>query len=215
MVVGLQRILKQIHQSSGQICKMTNKEKFIALVDNDFTKVSDAIILLEGDGLNRYQHAIDLYNEGAARCIVFSGGITNYEYGSYPFEDILPYILKSGFPLDKLIHEDRSLNTKEQAHEIVKLAKTNNWNRLILVASHEHQYRAYLTFLKEILVSESPLILYNSPVRNLKWFEETGWGIRFNRLESEFEKISKYGALGHLATFEEAISYQKWKEEQI
>ncbi|MEY4860688.1 MAG: hypothetical protein RL059_387 [Bacteroidota bacterium] len=193
---------------------MTSKERFIVLVDNDCTKVSDAIILLEGDGLNRYQHAIDLYNQGAAGCIVFSGGITNYEYGSFPYEDVLPHILKTGFPVDKLIHEDRSLNTREQAVEIVKLAKKNNWKRLILVASNEHQYRAYLTFLKEILISDALLILYNSPVRNLKWFEETGWGLRFNRLESEFEKIDTYKALGNIATFEEAISYQKWKEEQ-
>jgi uncharacterized SAM-binding protein YcdF (DUF218 family) len=193
---------------------MTNKEKFIVLVDNDCTKVSDAIILLEGDGLNRYQHAIDLFNQGAAGFVVFSGGITNYEYGSFPCKDVLPHILKTGFPVEKLIHEDRSLNTREQAVEIVKLAKTNNWKRLILVASNEHQYRAYLTFLKEVLVSDEPLILYNSPVRTLKWFEETGWGQRFNRLESEFEKIDTYTALGHLATFEEAISYQKWKEEQ-
>jgi uncharacterized SAM-binding protein YcdF (DUF218 family) len=193
---------------------MTNKEKFIVLVDNDCIKVSDAIILLEGDGLNRYQHAIDLYNQGAADFIVFSGGITNYKYGSFPYEDVLPHILETGFPSDKLIHEARSLNTREQAVEIVKLAKTNNWKRLILIASNDHQYRAYLTFLKEVLVSDVPLILYNSPVRTLKWFEETGWGLRFNRLESEFEKIDTYTALGHLATFEEAISYQKWKEKQ-
>lgn len=193
---------------------MTNKEKFIVLVDNDSPKVSDAIILLEGDGLNRYQHAIDLYNQGAARCIVFSGGITNYEYGSFPYKDVIPHILKTGFPIDRLIHEDRSLNTKQQAVEIIKLAKKNKWERLILVASHEHQYRAYLTFLKEVLLSGAQIILYNSPVRNLKWFEETGWGIRFNRLESEFKKIDTYTCLGHLATFEEAISYQKWKEEQ-
>jgi uncharacterized SAM-binding protein YcdF (DUF218 family) len=193
---------------------MTNKEKFIVLVDNDCIKVSDAIILLEGDGLNRYQHAIDLFNQGAAGFVVFSGGITNYKYGSFPYEDVLPHILKTGFPSDKLIHEARSLNTREQAVEIVKLAKTNNWKRLILIASNDHQYRVYLTFLKEVLVSDVPLVLYNSPVRTLKWFEETGWGLRFNRLESEFEKIDTYTDLGHLATFDEAISYQKWKEKQ-
>lgn len=194
---------------------MTDREKFIVLVDNDCTKVSDAIILLEGDGLNRYQHAINLCNQGAANFVVFSGGITNYEYGSYPYEDILPHILKTGFPIEKLIHEEKALNTREQAVEIVKMATKNNWKRLILVASHEHQYRAYLTFLKEVLLSDGPIILYNATVRNLKWFEETGWGVRFSRLESEFEKIDTYTAMGHLATFEEAISYQKWKEEQL
>jgi uncharacterized SAM-binding protein YcdF (DUF218 family) len=194
---------------------MTFREKFIILVDNDCIQVSDAIILLEGDGLNRYQHAIDLYNKGFAGTVVFSGGITNYDYGSYPYADILPHILKTGFPAEKLIHEDKSLNTREQAVEVLKLAVKNNWKRLILVASNEHQYRAYLTFLKEILASKNPVVLYNSPVRTLKWFVETGWGFRIDRLEQEFEKIGAYSALGHLASFEEAISYQQWKELQL
>jgi uncharacterized SAM-binding protein YcdF (DUF218 family) len=193
---------------------MTIKEKFITLVDNDCVLVSDAIVLLEGDGLNRFQHAIDLYNQDLANYLVFSGGITNYENGSYPYEKILPHILKTGFPAEKLIHEDKSLNTKEQAVEVLKLVKKNNWKSIILVASSEHQYRAYLTFLKEIIDSKSKVLLYNSPVKHLKWFTESDWGVRINRLEEEFHKIEKYRLMGHLANFEEAISYQKWKEEQ-
>ena len=192
---------------------MTIREKFIVLVDNDRIQESDAIILLEGDGLNRYQYAVELYNMNLAGRIVFSGGITSYENGSFPFADILPHILDLGIPPDRLIHEDRSLNTREQAVEVLKLAIQNKWQRLILVGSHEHQYRAYLTFLKEILDSNSRIVLYNAPVRNLKWFDETGWGLRIERLELEFEKIGAYLSLGHLATFEQAIDYQKWKEE--
>jgi uncharacterized SAM-binding protein YcdF (DUF218 family) len=194
---------------------MTNREKVIALIDNDCLQKSDAIVLLEGDGLNRYQKAVDLYNRGWANKIVFSGGITDYEYGSYPYSDVLPHILKTGVPQDIIIHEDKSLNTREQAIEVVKISIEKDWKRLILVATHEHQYRAYLTFLREVIDKKPSLILYNSPVRNLGWFSETGWGTRFDRIEKEFERIEKYSAQGHLATFEEVIEYQKWKEEQI
>ena len=41
---------------------LTSREKFIALTDNDSIQKSDAIILLEGDGFNRYKKAVDLYN---------------------------------------------------------------------------------------------------------------------------------------------------------
>jgi uncharacterized SAM-binding protein YcdF (DUF218 family) len=99
--------------------------------------------------------------------------------------------------------------------EVIKLAQQKNWLRIILVATHEHQYRAYLTFLREVLDSKSGIILYNAPVRNLGWFSETGWGIRFLRLEKEFERIELYLSRGHLASFKEAIDYQKWKEEQV
>lgn len=194
---------------------MTFREKFIALVDNDCIHKSDAIILLEGDGLNRYQKAVELYNHKWADKIVFSGGITNYEYGSFPFSDVLPHILKTGIPEEAIIHENKSRSTKEQAVEIIKLATKNNWCRLILVATHDHQYRAYLTFLCEVLETNSGIVLYNAPARNLFWFEETVWGTRFERLEKEFERMEKYSVLGHLASFEQAIEYQKWKEQQI
>ena len=192
---------------------LTNREIFIALVDNDTLERSDAIILLEGDGLNRYKKAVDLYKAGFAPKIIFSGGITDYEYGSYPFADILPNILEAGVPEKDIIHEDKSANTREQAIEVLKIANKFNWQKLILVATHEHQYRAYLTFLKRVLVQNSQIILYNAPVRNLGWFEETGWGKRIDRLKIEFERIEKYSSLGHLASYDEAVVYQKFKEE--
>lgn len=199
----------------GKIFKdMTLREKFIALVDNDCLHKSDAIVLLEGDGLNRYQKAVELFNQGWAEKIIFSGGITDYEYGSFPFSDVLPHLLKTGVPEVAIIHENKSKSTKEQAEEVIKLVEQSNWKRLILVATHDHQYRAYLTFLREVLTINPSILLYNAPVRNLSWFEETGWGTRFDRLEKEFERIEKYLDFGHLATFEEAILYQQWKEQQ-
>ena len=193
---------------------MTDREKIIALVDNDCLRVSDAIVLLEGDGLNRYQKAVDLYNGKWADKIVFSGGITDYEYGSFPFTDVLPHILETGVPHNAIVHENRSLNTRDQAVEVIKMALENGWKKLILVATHDHQYRAYLTFLRVILDNCPTLLLYNAPVRNLRWFTETGWGIRFDRLQNEFERIEKYSQMGHLATPKEVIDYQIWKEQQ-
>lgn len=193
---------------------MTEREKFVAVVDNDILKSSDAIILLEGDGLNRYRKAVELYDSNIATKIVFSGNITDYEYGSFPFSDMLPHILKEGVPADAVIHEDKSLNTREQAVEVVRMAMEKKWRRLVLVASHEHQYRAYLTFLREVLDKKSDIVLYNAPVRNLGWFKESEWGIRFERLEQEFVRIERYSQLGHLATYGEAIDYQRWKELQ-
>jgi len=193
---------------------LTNREKVIALVNSDIVRKSDAIILLEGDGLNRFQHAFNLYKTRLADKIVFSGNIVNYEYGSYPFSDIKPLLLNQGIDESALIYENRSLNTYEQAVEIIKIVAYNNWKRIILVASPEHQCRAYLTFLRQVIDSACGLIIYNSSAHNLKWFENSDWGKRFDRLDVEFERIENYSELGHLATFEEAIEYQKWKEKQ-
>lgn len=191
---------------------ITDRETIMAIVDNDCLTKSDAAILLEGDGFFRFQKAVELYNKGIVSKIVFSGNIIDKDYGSFPFEEIKPFILKGGVPEEDLIHEDKSLHTRQQAVEIVKMAKEYGWKKLALIASHEHQYRAYLTFLREVLDSKCGIILYNAPVRNLNWFIDSGWGIRFDRLAAEFERIEKYSSLGHLANAQEVVEYQKWKE---
>lgn len=193
---------------------ITDREIIMAIVDNDCLKPSDAIILLEGDGFHRFPKAVDLYKKGLGKKIVFSGAIVQKEYGSYPFEEVKPFILNAGVPEEDLIHEDKSLQTQQQAVEVVKMAMENGWKRLALVASHEHQYRAYLTFLRQVLDSKSGIILYNAPVRNLDWFVDSGWGMRFDRLKAEIERIEKYSAFGHLANAQEVVEYQKWKEKQ-
>ena len=193
---------------------ITDREIIMAIVDNDCLKPSDAIILLEGDGFHRFQKAVDLYKKGYGKKIVFSGAIVQKEYGSYPFEEVRPFILNAGVPEEDLIHEDKSLQTQQQAVEVVKMAMENGWKRLALVASHEHQYRAYLTFLRQVLDSKSGIILYNAPVRNLDWFVDSGWGLRFDRLKAEVERIEKYSEFGHLANAHEVVEYQQWKEKQ-
>ena len=194
---------------------ITDREKILAIVDNDCLSPSDAIILLEGDGFDRFRKAVSLYKQGQAPKIVFSGNITDYDYGSFPFAEVLPRMLEAGVPEDDIIHEDKSLNTREQAVEVVRMAQERGWKKLILVASHEHQYRAYLTFLREVLDSKSGITLYNAPARNLDWFVDKGWGTRFERLEAEILRIEKYTEMGHLANAQEVIDYQKWKEAQL
>ena len=193
---------------------ITDREIIMAIVDNDCLKPSDAIILLEGDGFHRFQKAVDLYKKGLGKKIVFSGAIVQKDYGSYPFEEVKPFILNAGVPEEDLIHEDKSLQTQQQAVEVVKMAMENGWKRLALVASHEHQYRAYLTFLRQVLDSKSGIVLYNAPVRDLDWFVDSGWGMRFDRLKAEIERIEKYSAFGHLASAQEVVEYQRWKEKQ-
>ncbi len=191
---------------------ITEREKIMAIVDSDCLTNADAAILLEGDGLFRIEKAVDLYHKGIVKKIVFSGNIINREYGSYPYEEIKPYILKAGVPEEDIIHENRSLNTRQQAVEIIKMAADYGWKKLVLVASNDHQYRAYLTFLREILDTKSGIILYNTPARNLNWFVDSGWGMRIDRLTAEFDRIEQYSKIGHLASASEVIEYQKWKE---
>lgn len=193
---------------------MTEREKFICLVDNDRPRVSNAIVLLEGDGLNRAERTAQLFNQGMAKWVVFSGGIEDPGYGSYRFERVLPTLKKLGIPEDNIIPEEKSLNTHDQANEVIRIMIANRWNRIILVASHYHQYRAYLTFLAVAQNLKVKPIIYNAPAKDLPWFEVTDWGTRLDLLEKEFKKIEIYRAKGHVASYGQAIGYQRWKESQ-
>jgi uncharacterized SAM-binding protein YcdF (DUF218 family) len=195
--------------------EISEREKFIILVDNDIIKKSDAIILLEGDGLNRCKQAVNLYKNKFSNTIVFSGGITDYNYGSLPAEFILPELIKLGVKREHIIIDDISQNTKEQAEEVLQIVVKNNWKKIILVATHNHQYRAFLTFLKVLNNFNYNLIIYNAPAKDLKWFSNEGYGTRIDQLKFEFIRIEKYRQKGHLATFEEGIKYQQWKELQV
>lgn len=197
----------------GRFIEMiTDREKIIAIVDNDCLMDSDVAVLLEGDGFFRLQKAVELYKKGQVKKIVFSGNIIDKDYGSFPYEEAKPYLIAGGVPEEDLIHEDKSQHTRQQAINVINMAIDYGWKKLALIASHEHQYRAYLTFLRVVLDTNSGIVLYNTPVRNLNWFVDSGWGMRYDRLLAEFERIERYSAMGHLANAQEVIEYQKWKE---
>lgn len=192
---------------------LSAREKFIAMVSNDRLKKSEAIIILEGDGLNRVAEGARLYKDGWAPLVVISGGIDKPPH-SLPAKQMLPALLSFGVPERAIFLEERSMNTREQAVEIMKLVKERKWRSIILVASHYHQYRSYLTFLKAMNEAGLKISIIVAPERNLSWFadEQDAGGRRVDVLETEFEKIETYKASGHIVSFEEAIEYQEWKE---
>jgi uncharacterized SAM-binding protein YcdF (DUF218 family) len=193
---------------------MTDSEVFIALCSNDKLVQSDAIVYLEGDALNRTDKVLELYKNGWAKKIVFSGGIYNETYGSLPYKFISPELIKH-VDEESIIVEDQSQHTRQQAENVIQLCKNNNWNSIILVGSHYHQYRAFLTFLK-VLIEESlhqTLKIINAPADQLDWFKPHGYGgNRYELMYKEFEKIQAYSINGHVASYKEAIDYLKWKE---
>jgi uncharacterized SAM-binding protein YcdF (DUF218 family) len=209
----------QASQLNGEIydkiMALSIREKFISIVDNDTLKISDAIILLEGDGYNRVAKAVELFKAGWASIIVVSGGDARREYGSFPAEELKKKLLEFGIAPEAVMLESDSKNTREQATSVLALAAQNGWTKIILVASHYHQYRAYLTFLKAMAESGKKIQIFNSPVRDLAWFRAEIWGARIDLLENEFERMKKYRETGHIASFEEALDYQLWKEQAV
>jgi len=191
---------------------ISEREKFMAIIDGEILKKSDAIIILEGDGENRNEKSAELYRNGWGEKIVFSGGFDDPKSGAYIQKNILDKLISFGVRGEDVIEERNSKNTKEQGDEVMKIVKEKNWKKIILVASNYHQYRAYLTFLKSMENANLLIEIFNAPAR-LKWFDKNEWGARYEILDLEFDKIDRYK--DHLMSYEKAIKYQKWKEKQV
>lgn len=195
--------------------KELDKIKLITMVLSDPMWPSDAVVCLEGDGKDRINKTINLFGQKLAKKIVISGGYNNPPF-SLPAKYLVKYLMKRGVLRKNIILEENSQNTYEQGMEVMKIVKKNKWNDIILIASPFHQARAYLTFLKAMKDSGLKIRILNAPVRGLSWFDKTSLNLsRLQLLEEEFKKIKEYARKGHIATIEEAIKYQKWKERKL
>lgn len=185
-----------------------------AFSNNDVLEKVDAIVYLEGDSFSRVERCVNLFKKGYAPTLLISGTDNRPHLGCFPAKMVQQKMMELGVPKSKLILEEKSINTRNQAIEILKIAKKRKWKKIILVTSLYHQPRAYLTFVGTMKERGQRLEIINDPVRGLPWFERTPRGTRFNIVQREIRKINLYLKRGHLANFRTILDYQQWKEKR-
>ncbi len=187
----------------------------IAIAGNDIIKKSEAVIWLEGDGLARMAEVVRIYKAQLADCIVATGGMEAARPFTIPAAELAEELYKIGIPKDKVIVENTAQNTYEQGIEVMKIAAQIGWRKIILVASHFHQARAYLTFLQAMVKANLKIQIFNSPAKDLSWFEAMATSkSRYELFEDELKKMDEYIAKGHICSIPDALAYQEWKEKQ-
>ncbi len=187
----------------------------IAISGNDNIKKSDAVIWLEGDSLSRMNEVVRIYKAQLADLIVVSGGAIHARPFTTPAPELARELYKQGIPEDKVIIEGQSQNTFEQGIEVMKIAAQKKWQKIIIVASPFHQARAYLTFLQAMANAGLKIQVYNSPAKDLAWFEQLPSGkTRAELFADELKKIDEYGKKGHIYPIAGVLEYQAWKEAQ-
>jgi len=187
-----------------------NEVALIAITSNDIVKKSDAVIWLEGDGYNRFKQTLKIFQDGLAKNIVVSGGCTSVPQFTIPAGLLAKKLLKAGVPKNKIVIEDNSQNTYDQGVEVMKIVRNKKWKKIILVASHFHQDRAFLTFLQAMKQARLKIQIFNAPARDLSWFEQTSYSnlTRLQLLGVELAKIKQYRKKGHLVSIRAAVDYQ-------
>ncbi len=182
---------------------------------NDEPISSDVGVFIEGDGSSRPEVMAGLHHSDLIKKLIVTGETKRNPGKLARLPAVIKKLKKLNILKENIIIEPRSISTREQAVEFVKLAKKNNWKSAIISAPLYHQPRVYATFIKAMNEAGYNLYLINHPVRGLSWFEPSSHGTRQHLIKKELVKINRYLKKGHVANFKEVASYQKWKEKTM
>ena len=109
-------------------------------------KKADAIVAISGGNTPaRTQEAIELYQNGWADLLVFSGAAADAT-GPSNAEVMERQAIDNGIPQANILIEDVSRTTKQNAEQTQHLLDSRDIKRVILVTSQYHQRRASLEF---------------------------------------------------------------------
>jgi len=113
----------------------------------------------------RLDLAIKLNKDLAPDRFILSGGIANKKAGIAEAEQMYEYLSTHGIKAEKLIKEDQSLSTSQNAKYSVPIAQSLGADKLILCSTSEHINRWWLNpvklFKKQLKNSTMELVVYS------------------------------------------------------
>lgn len=127
-----------------------------------------------------------------------------------------------GIPEEKVFCTPSALFTYKEAEAIQEICAQESWNSLIIAAAPYHILRCVLTHLA-VMKNEGRYFSFY-PVTlcgGIRWGEqiitklfggETVVGARFQKFESEWDRIERYTKAGHCVPIAEMIEYFKNKK---
>lgn len=92
----------------------------------------------------RLKLALEIESKFSPSKIIVSGGIANRVAGVSEADKMFEYLVGNGVSEDKIIKEDKSLTTKQNAEYSVPIAIDLGATQIILCTTAEHMYRKYL-----------------------------------------------------------------------
>ena len=130
-------------------------------VTSDKCRAAEAIVAISGGDTNaRTDRAIELYKNGWASRIIFSGAAVD-KSGPSNARAMKTRALEEGVLAEHILMDEYSNNTTENAKNSSEIFKKNNITNVILVTSGYHQRRASLEFSQkapEVLVRNAPVL---------------------------------------------------------
>ncbi len=145
--------------------------------DDQRCKKSDAIVVVSGgDTVARTDKGIELFKNGWANTLVFSGAAQDAT-GPSNAEAMKQHAITEGVPAEAILVEETSRNTGQNAQNTRQLLADNNISSIILVTSGYHQRRASIEFDR----IANGVAIANHPVgtdhdwSSVWWLTPRGW----------------------------------------
>ena len=143
-----------------------------ALAVEDPLAKADAIVAISGDTGPRVATAVDLWKQGYAGVLVFSGG--SLDPASAPSAELMKrQAVRLGVPEEHIIVEPEAATTQQNARLVAQLMSEGGLRSAILVTSPYHQRRASMHFAREF--SRHGLTFINHPAADPRWDRERWW----------------------------------------
>lgn len=146
---------------------------------------ADAVVAISGGDTNARSHeAVKLYKAGWAKTVIFSGAASD-KSGPSNAQAMKTDAEANGVPASAIIIDEAANTTHENATNVLAIAHTSHFSRLILVTSGYHQRRASLEFSK---ASAGSVAIINHPVQsdnqwsNWWWATPIGWWLSGSEL---------------------------------
>ncbi len=131
----------------------------------------DAIVVISGgDTTARLAEGVNLYKDGWAPKIIFSGAAAQGEISNALA--MKREALTRGALESEILIEEESTTTEENARFVAELITNNDIKSIILVTSPYHQRRAYNHFRKEL---GDGFVIINHSAKDQNWSKTNWW----------------------------------------
>lgn len=180
---------------------------------NQELEKADAILVLGSSDLRKAEYAAQLYHEGWAPLLIFSGGegrTTTGLWGMTEAEKFASVAMEYGVPEAAILLENRSTNTGENIRFTKQLLEEKGVNlKKVIVAQKPYmERRTYSTFMKQWPGMD---FIVTSPKISFEDYPQEGRPMEhiINMMVGDLQRIKEYPALGF--QIEQEIPVNVWK----
>lgn len=133
---------------------------------------ADVIVAISGGDTDARAHeAINLYKQGWAPTIIFSGAAEDKQ-GTSNAAAMANMALSNHVPSSAILLDENSVNTADNASQVRPIVQQHGFKRIILVTSPYHQRRASIEFNRRL---GDIAVIINHPTPTDKYWSGDSW----------------------------------------